>query len=457
MELNILIVDDEKLIQNLFKKILKQSPYQVVLAGDIKAALGELAKKQFNLALIDLMLPDGSGLELLEKIKKSQPNCKCIIMTGYGTLNTAVHSIQLGAYDYLEKPFGSVDELRQIVSDAVVFDLDKDEQIHLIEDLAYQTGLVVGQGHEMRQLIKTAYKLASKNVSVLITGETGTGKELLARFIHNVSGRKDQVFIPINCGAFSENLLESELFGHEKGAFTGSSSTKKGIFELAHRGTLLLDELAEASPGIQVKLLRVLETGDFMRVGGEDLIHCDVRIIAATNGNIEGLVRNNHFREDLYYRLNVARLELPPLRKRTEDIPYLVRHFYKKITGNHYKNISLSHLALEVFQSYHWPGNLRELYNIIQQVLFTEVSNKIDLKHLPKEMLGSYNKQTDSLGRVEESPHIPPNSGEFIPKTLAEVEKEYIEKTMRHFNGNISLAAEALGLSRATLYRKIKQ
>lgn len=454
---NILVVDDERLIQELFLKILGQTEYQIVLAGDIESALAELDTKQFNLALIDIMLPDGSGLELLESIKINQPNCKCIIMTGYGTLSNAVRAIQLGAYDYLEKPFGSITDIRNIVAQALRQEANQEEIYNQIKESAYQTGFIVGQCIKTRQLIELAYKLASKDISVLITGETGTGKELLARFIHNASNRRNHMFLPVNCGAFSENLLESELFGHEKGAFTGSNSSKKGIFELAHHGTLFLDELAEASPGIQVKLLRVLETGEYMRVGGEVLMNSDVRIIAATNGNIEGLVRNHNFREDLYYRFNVARLEIPPLRKRKQDIPSLVRFFIKKITGNRYSNIELSDLVLRVFQSYHWPGNIRELYNVMQQILLKELNGKILIKHLPREMLVKYEQSNQDVFEKEKATKSKNSQDKFIPRSLAEVEKDYIEKTMKHFKGNISLAAASLGLSRATLYRKIKQ
>ncbi|MFZ5600136.1 MAG: sigma-54-dependent transcriptional regulator [Bacillota bacterium] len=471
---HVLVVDDEKKIQTLLKKILLNQGCFVTTAGDARTATMKLAQREFKAALIDLFLPDASGLELLKTIQKNQPACRCIIMTGYSTVKTALKAIQLGAFDYLEKPFGSIENVRKAIQNAIDFEQLSRESTEFkrIQHFAGQVDMVISENEEMKRQILTAFKIADKNLNVLITGETGTGKDVMARFIHAASKRNKNIFIPVNCGAFQESLLESELFGHEKGAFTGSIATRKGIFELADQGTLFLDELAEANPAIQVKLLRVLETGQFVRVGGEKPILTDVRIIAASNANVEKLVRNRKLREDLYYRLNVVRLELVPLRQRTRDIPILIHHFVKKIACQYdlAKVPVFSSLALKVLKAYPWYGNVRELYNVIQKLVLEDVQGIIDLKHLPKQIIhnlhyhpnehettntyklkaqrGTRRKRQTVRKEFEES---------FNPRTLREVEKEYIERTLAYFNGNISMAAEALGLSRATLYRKIKQ
>ncbi|SHK58285.1 sigma-54-dependent transcriptional regulator [Desulforamulus aeronauticus] len=464
MSVHVLVVDDEQQIQSLFKKMLG-SQYDVTVTGDIQSARWELALKQYQVALIDLRLPDGTGMELLNHIRTLQPACRCILMTGYGSVKTAVQAIGQGAYNYIEKPFTSLEDIYKLIQGAI--DSREDDNTSLeykqIKKVAKQVNMAIGDSFAMRQLITSAYRIAKKKISVLITGETGTGKEVLARFIHAASDRCNNIFIPVNCGSFHENLLESELFGHEKGAFTGSTSIRKGIFELADKGTLFFDELGEASQSIQVKLLRVLETGIFVRLGGEKPILTDVRIITATNSPIEKLVQQNKFREDLYYRLNVVRLEIPPLRERTEDIPEFIKSFARQIAADYHltKVPVFTELAIEILKSYPWYGNIRELYNVIQKMVAEDLQGVIDAPSIPKNILnvvenpkGLENNKTPETG-FDSGKGFSEN--DFVPKPLHEIEREFIQKTLAYFKGNISLAAEALEISRATLYRKIKQ
>ena len=291
-----LVVDDEREVCNFFSYLLKNKGYEVETANTGKETLDKLASFQFNVALVDLKLPDNDGLNILKIIKEKQPECEVIIITGYSTVKSAVEAIQLGAFDYVEKPFVDIEEMEMLLEKA----LNVHTELEKLDKFQEEYGFVVGKNPKMLRLIAAAQKIAKKNITVLIQGETGTGKEVLARYIHAVSHRSERPFLAFNCGAFTETLLESELFGHEKGSFTGAGSRKKGIFELAHRGTLFLDEIDSASSAIQVKLLRVLESGEFLRVGGEELCKVDVRIIAATNANLQLKVENNQFRVDLF-------------------------------------------------------------------------------------------------------------------------------------------------------------
>ncbi|MDN4073040.1 sigma-54-dependent transcriptional regulator [Fictibacillus terranigra] len=361
---NILIVDDEKEIGTFLSHLFTSKGYRVTVvnSGNNFSAI-DFNKQCFHAAMIDLKLPDIDGLSLLKHLKKLQPRCKAIIMTGYSTIKTAVDAIKLGASDYIEKPFDDIDLLEKQVDNLLNSNVTSTQQ-H-IKDLASKVGLIVGQNEKMNQLIQTAYKVAKKNVNVLIEGETGTGKEVLSRFIHQASQRSDESFIGVNCGAISESLLESELFGHEKGAFTGATQPRKGLFEIASKGTLFLDEIAEASHSIQVKLLRVLETREFMRVGSGSILRTDTRLVAATNENLQEAIQQKKFREDLFYRLNVVHLNIPPLRDRKEDIPLLIDYCLR---WNPNIDISFSDNAIEVLQNYDWPGNIRELSNFITRI-----------------------------------------------------------------------------------------
>lgn len=504
-ETQVLIIDDEVEVGTFFRRLLQKKGYGVTIAANGAEASKAIQETGFDVAMVDLKLPDADGLSLLQQIKNLQPNCEVIIMTGYSTTRTAVKAIQLGAFDYLEKPFEDIDEVEKLIQKAAEYGLrgydgrPVDAEWSLIAD---RMGFQVGTSQIMHKLVSIAYKIAKKNINVLIQGETGTGKEVLARFIHAASNRTDQIFIPVNCGALPENLLESELFGHEKGAFTGAGNMRRGIFEMANRGTLFLDEIGEASLSIQVKLLRVLETGEFLRVGGEKPIKTDVRVIAATNVDLEQAMKDKTFREDLFYRLDVVRLELPPLRSRREDIPLLVEYFVKRLNPDLFISID----AMRLLCGYPWPGNIRELANTISQAVALCDDNIILPEHLSEKLisvapetpavplvtsgavperrsqaplpsLGALLEQYcagNALDAVEESQlanvldrvrrleknlaaamrkkglDLPP------PPSLEEIEAKAIWDTLDYFQGNITLAARALGIGRNTLYRKMK-
>lgn len=407
-----LVVDDEREVCNFFSYLLKNKGYEVETANTGKETLDRLASFKFNVALVDLKLPDNDGLNILKIIKEKQPECEVIIITGYSTVKSAVEAIQLGAFDYVEKPFADIEEMEMLLEKA----LNVHTELEKLDRFQEEYGFVVGKNPKMLRLIAAAQKIAKKNITVLIQGETGTGKEVLARYIHAVSHRSERPFLAFNCGAFTETLLESELFGHEKGSFTGAGSRKKGIFELAHRGTLFLDEIDSASSAIQVKLLRVLESGEFLRVGGEELCKVDVRIIAATNANLQLKVENNQFREDLFYRLDVASLFIPPLRERTEDIPLFINYFLEKeIKAKGTETKRFSEEALEILTQYSWPGNIRELANTVAQAVLLSNSPIIHTEDLPQRIIKKYREEsglaqeTPSETQKEEAAPLPEN------------------------------------------------
>lgn len=400
MTFRILVVDDEIEIGEFFTFLLEPSHYKVTVAVNGVQAR-EAFKESYHLAIIDLKLPDTDGITLLRELKSLQPDCEAIIMTGYSTVKSAVEAIQLGAFDYIEKPFSDLSELEAVINQALNRSTVKDEIFEQRNQVLAAVGLVPGQSEEMQRLLLITEKLAKKDITILIRGETGTGKDVLAHFIHAISPRAEKPFLAINCGALPENLLESELFGYEKGAFTGASGQKKGIFELAHRGTLFLDEVGDASNSIQVKLLRVLETGELLRLGGQKPIHVDVRILAATNANLEELIKLKRFREDLFYRLEVVTLTPPPLRDRKEDILSLAEHFMSR----HFppgRLPSLSTEVLKIFKSYDWPGNVRELANMIAKIAAVCDSPVILPEHLPLKFLKkSLSSGTDQLPQTK--------------------------------------------------------
>ncbi len=499
--IQILIIDDEADVCNFFRRLLTKKGYQVTTATNEPDALRAVAAATFSVAMVDLKLPDTDGLTLLKIIKEHQPTCEVIIMTGYSTVKTAVTAMQQGAYEYLEKPFDDIGEIETLISRAVA-QRDPQRQGEQTREewteVASAVGFQVGSSPLMRRLVSLAYKVAGKNINVLIQGKTGTGKEVLARFIHAASNRAEAAFIPVNCGALPENLLESELFGHERGAFTGANQTRRGIFELANHGTLLLDEIGDASPMIQVKLLRVLETGEFMRVGGERYIKTDVRVIAATNVDLEEAIREKTFREDLFYRLNVVRLEIPSLQQRKEDIPMLAKHFAHLFNPKSH----ISPEAVSLLQNHSWPGNLRELANVMRRAVVMCPEDNILPNHLnnrfqtpPKaEQTASNQDFSGAAGFLQASELLLKQSSnaelfkkfesqEFerllnalhgiesavllamrttgVPlvaqRGLRESEAEIIRKTLELHQWNITETARALGIGRNTLYRKIKQ
>ena len=496
-QIRVLIVDDEADVCTFFRRLLTRKGYGVVTAVNEPEVMRAIGEYSFNVALVDMKLPDTDGLTLLQKIKDRQPSCEVIIMTGYSTIKTAVAAVQMGAYEYLEKPFDDIDEIEHLIEKAATYGAGlllghraKEEW----SEVAQAVGFQVGTSPVMTRLVSLAYKIAGKNINVLVQGKTGTGKEVLARFIHAASGRADQPFIPVNCGALPENLLESELFGHEKGAFTGANQTRRGIFELANHGTLLLDEIGDASLLIQVKLLRVLETGEFMRVGGEKPIKTDVRVIAATNVDLQEAIREKTFREDLYYRLNVVRLEIPPLRARADDIPLLAEHFVRTFNPD----LRLSQATLRLLRDYNWPGNIRELANVMRRAAVMCNGDTILPNHLGSRFLipppdsaatpdgsrdlplslerfwehygktevlermsaGELNQMFHSLHGLETSlVSIMRKKGISPPpqRGLKDTEVETIKKALEQHRWNISETAKALGIGRNTLYRKIKE
>ncbi|NLA27408.1 MAG: sigma-54-dependent Fis family transcriptional regulator [Firmicutes bacterium] len=404
-----LVVDDEQEVCNFFSYLLQKKGYRVATANSGRQALERLKDHRFNVALVDLKLPDLNGIEILREIKKVQPACEVIIITGYSTVKSAVEAIQSGAFDYVEKPFGDIDEMEKLLERA----LDVRAELERLSLSHKELGFVAGKNKKMLSLIAASRKIANKNITVLIQGETGTGKEVMARYIHSVSHRSDRPFMAFNCGAFTETLLESELFGHEKGSFTGATSKKKGIFEMAHKGTLFLDEIDSASPAIQIKLLRVLETGDFLRVGGEELCKVDVRVIAATNADLAARVEENRFREDLFYRLDVASLVIPPLRERAEDIPLFVSFFLEKERGEKGADSKkFSSEAMELLQKHTWPGNIRELANTVAQAVLLSKGQLIGTDDLPARI------KPDSAEAAEKE-------GDLVEESAAvDVEKE---------------------------------
>lgn len=443
----ILVVEDEEMIRRMFVGGLKE--YRIDQAATGGEALILVESGQYQAALVDLMLPDINGLEVLCEIKKIQPRCQVIVMTGHASIPLAIRSIRMGAMDFIEKPF-SLNEIRRLMEKAVISSgglngvLLSDETAKL----ARQAGIAGHASREMQELLASAHKIAGKKLSVLLCGETGTGKELLARFIHLASPRSGRIFLPVNCGALAESLVESDLFGHEKGAFTGADRRRHGCFELADRGTIFLDEVGDSSSGVQSRLLRVLETGDFQRVGGEEILNVDVRVLAATNIDLEKAVQKRLFRQDLYYRLGAVRLNVPPLRRRREDILPLADHFLRRVSGvEDEEPITLSHEAAEMLLNYPWPGNVRELANVIYQAATMAEVNTIALHHLPDRLLS---------GRKQFTDRVPPE-GNSPPARLKDIEKSAIISALQYCRGNIKATALVLGIGRATMHRKIKE
>ncbi|USK60079.1 sigma-54-dependent transcriptional regulator [Peribacillus asahii] len=401
--INLLIADDEKEVGTFLSRLFTLKGYhvQVVNSGQQFYEL-DFHNHHFHVAMIDLKLPDCDGLSLLRHLKTLQPRCKALIMTGYSTIKTAVEAMKLGASDYMEKPFDDISVLEAQVENLLNHCTAQHQQI--VHKLAHDSGLIMGEKSSMPALIETAYKVAQKSVNVLIEGETGTGKEVLSRFIHLASPRSHEPFIALNCGAISESLLESELFGHEKGAFTGATQQRKGFFEIAGNGTLFLDEIADASPAIQVKLLRVLETREFMRVGSSQILHTKARLVAASNENLQQAVMHGKFREDLYYRLNVVKLDIPALRHRKADIPLLIEHLIER---NGQTNRTFSDCAIEKLQRYDWPGNIRELSNVITRTLtLTDSEQKITAEDivLPNSHMLQPNSETKAVQTMINDP-----------------------------------------------------
>ncbi|WP_042350789.1 sigma-54-dependent transcriptional regulator [Bacillus massiliigorillae] len=409
----ILIIDDEPEVGNFLSHLLSSKGFQVTIGYSGEDFRRLLKQQQYNLALIDVKLPDADGLDILRILKKAIPSCKSIVMTGYSTVKTAIEAIKIGANDYIEKPFDDIDELEALIDHLLNYNQTPyHSDIHI---LAESQGFIVGTSKQMNNMLTLAYKIAQKNINVLIEGETGSGKEVLAQFIHHSSPRSQNPFVGLNCGALSESLLESELFGHEKGAFTGAVKDRKGVFEIANKGTLFLDEIAEASASSQVKLLRVIETGEYKRIGDESIRRTNTRIIAASHVNLSEAVNDRKFREDLLYRLDVVKLSLPPLRERTEDIPLFLTSLLKKYNSS----LLFADESIQMLTEYDWPGNIRELVNVVKRALtIAEDETTIITPHyLPEKIQKHYQSSTKKpLSTIEKKEKTEQNLPQYLEK-----------------------------------------
>ena len=437
-KISILVVDDELSIREAFYDWLKQEGYEVETAADGLEALAKVKERHYDIMLVDVKMPNLDGISMLKRLKEEDPDTAVVMITAYGAIQDAVEAMKLGANDYLLKPF-ELDELSLTIEKLVQMQTLAMENLILKDQMASISRFdnLIGQSPPMLNLFETIIKVAQSDATVLITGETGTGKELVARTIHAHSPRRYSPFIAINCGAFTENLLESELFGHEKGAFTDAKFTKKGRLEMANAGTLFLDEVGDISMKMQIDLLRVLETHEFTRVGGTTAIRSDFRVIAATHQDLKESIRNRTFRQDLYYRLNVIHLEVPPLRERPEDIPLLAKHFLRRYATETGKKIDSIHpKALADMQRYPWPGNIRELENAIERAVVVGKGRQLKPKDLPF-VVGA--------------------EGEVAGLSLEDVERRYIAQVLASAKGHISNAAKVLRINRTTLYHKIKK
>ncbi len=438
----ILVVDDDEGMREFLEIMLSQEGYRVKCAAGGKEALDLCAKHEFDLVLTDLKMPKIDGIEFLKGVKEISPETMVILITAYASGETAVKAMQEGAYDYVEKDF-DVDDLKTIVQDALhKKGIQKDDALFIktLED-AVCFGDLIGKSKGMLKVYSTIKKVAETTANVLILGESGTGKELVARAIHENSPRKDKPFVVINCGGIPEALLESELFGYMKGAFTGAYTDKPGLFEIAREGTIFLDEIAELPTLLQVKLLRVIQDKAFRRVGGSKDITVDVRIIAATNQDLEQNVRNGTFREDLFFRLNVIPIHIPPLRERKEDIPILTKHFVERYSKEFGKEIKkVSSYAMELLMDYRFPGNVRELENIIERSVALETSNIV----LPENLVLSDQSALD-LDKVMDISL--PQEGMNLNQEMAKIERSFIRKALEKAKGSKSKAAELLGVS----------
>jgi DNA-binding NtrC family response regulator len=438
----ILVVDDDLPMRRLIGEILEEEGMNPVLAQDGIEANKLLKEQPPDLVITDLMMPHISGIGILRRAKEANPDVVVIVITGYGTIESAIESMKKGAWDYIQKPF-EPDEFLLLIKRALGHITLLRENRRLVSEVeSCRYGDIIGTSRGMTDLKKLVEKIAPFDTSVLLQGETGTGKELISRLIHKRSKRSAENFLPLNCGALSESLLEAELFGYEKGAFTGACRQKAGLFEAAHRGTILLDEINATSPNFQVKLLRVLQEGSFIRVGGTNPVLVDVRVIAASNVSIETEIEAGRFRQDLLYRLNVVTVEIPPLRKRKEDIPSLAYYFLNKYSTKYQKSIKgITNAVLEQLVDYSWPGNVRELENVIERAVIMETGPEVGLIHLPKESKKEIRYEDLDSGIVG----------------LEDMEKTLIQRTLKNLHGQKAKAAVVLGISTTSLWRKMKK
>jgi len=448
----ILVVDDEPGARQILVDVLKKEKYSVVTVEDGQKALDALKESAYDLVLTDLNMPRIDGIEVLKHVQKMNSGLLCIVLTGCGTVDNAVAAMKAGAFDYITKPF-KIDELILSVKRALQFQALKKENRNLKKLVGdkCQFENFIGDSEEMQQVFSVIQKVADTDTAVMVRGESGTGKELVAQAIHFNSDRADGPFIPINCGAIPRDLLESELFGHVKGAFTGATVSRPGRFELADGGTLLLDEVGEMHPELQVKLLRVLQDQKFERVGGTKTIQVNVRIIAATNKDLEQEIRKGTFREDLFYRLNVVPLHIPPLRNRVVDIPLLIHHFQERLSREKGRPKKIfSREVVDFLQNYPWPGNVRELENLVERVTILAEGDDIATTDLPEKFTAPVRVRNVQSMEI-------PAQGISLNDAVEQFENDLITKAMTLADGVKSKAAKLLNLNRTTLVEKIKK
>jgi two-component system response regulator AtoC len=442
---SILVVDDDSLMRDSLNETLCRVGFNVELAGTGEEALEKISKTEYDIVLSDIRMPNVGGMELLQAVKQHLPGAKVVMMTAYGTVQNAVEAMKLGAFEYVMKPF-SIDEIELVVKRALdQKKLELENQLLRSEVIGrYGFDNIIGKTPQMQKIFELVEGVADTKATVLITGESGTGKELIAKAIHYHSSRRENPFIRINCAALPAGLVESELFGHEKGSFTGAIKQSRGRFELADGGTLLLDEISEISLPLQAKLLRVLQEREFERVGSGIPIQVDVRIVATTNRDLKELIDRGKFREDLFYRLNVVPIHIPPLRERKEDIPVLAQHFLKKSNQENNKQIEgISQKVYELFLEYPWPGNVRELENYIERAVVTAQGKILTPRDFSKDL---------SLGKLQS-----PSGKIDVGMSIEEAERKLILRTLKAQGGNRTKSAEILGISTRTLRNKLQE
>lgn len=444
--LNILILDDEPKMGKILTRVLAREGHRVQSATQPSAALDLIGNDKFDLLLTDLKMPQMTGLEVMEKARTKDPRLEVILMTAFGTVETAVEALKKGALDYLIKPFHNEELIMLVARLAETKELRQENEL-LKRSLAerFKSENIIAASEAMNDVLKRAYKVAATDVSVLLRGESGTGKEVLASLIHANGSRRDKPFIKVNCGALPETLLESELFGHTRGSFTGAVETRKGLFLAAHGGTIFLDEIGDVSPALQVKLLRVLQCGEIQRIGDPRTIEVDVRVIAATNRSLEEMIEAGDFRSDLYYRLNVVPIVIPPLRDRREDVPALIDYFAKKLHAKGKKPKRISPPAYELLLRYPWPGNIRELENAIEHALVLSESETIESQDLPV-AVQNWRAEGDPAPTKDDR-----GATSLENMTLEEIEKKVLWGALEETGFNHTKAARKLGITRRTL------
>jgi two-component system, NtrC family, response regulator PilR len=440
MRARVLIADDERSIRELLEIFLKKEGFTVTSANSAEQALELTKSNEFDLIVSDIKMADMTGIDLLREVREQGFTGQFILLTAFATAETAIQALKMGAYDYIIKTENFIEELKLVVISALENRRLKEENTYLRREFrkVHGMGNLIGKSQKMQDLFKMIEVVSATASTILITGESGTGKELVAKAIHLNSPRADAQFVSVNCGAFTETLLESELFGYVKGAFTGANANKKGLFEVADKGTLFLDEIGETSLAMQVKLLRVLQERTIRRVGGTEEIPIDVRIIAATNRDLPAMVQEAQFREDLYYRISVIPMEIPPLRHRRDDIPLLANHFLARLNANMGKKIErISDQSLKKLESYGWPGNVRELENAIERAFILEASDELSATHLPESVASN---------RVRTAVDIP-DEGFNLEQFVEQLQKSYLQEALRRCNGVQVKAAELLQMT----------